>query len=260
MANKDAWKDASIVEEYAQQFTLQPPEETILKRLKASLPTMKMLDLGVGGGRTTVHFAKLVKEYIGVDYSEEMIAACRKRFLDYPTSVSFAVGDVRCMEQFKDNTFDFILFSFNGIDYISHAERLAALREIHRVGKTGGYFCFSTHHLKNNFPMFELKQQLSLRPRRTAKNVAKWFMLRFVYNKYTNIQKLKHVQYAVFNDGVHNHKLQTYHIKPLEQIKQLKECFNEIEVYSLASGNALTGEVALNRINDDWLYYLCKLK
>jgi len=56
-----------------------------------------------------------VGEYIGVDYSAEMIAACCQKFPD----LVWQVADARNLEQFADNYFDFILFSFNGIDYIS---------------------------------------------------------------------------------------------------------------------------------------------
>jgi len=49
---------------YARYSNLQPPEETILHLMLPSLPTARMLDLGVGGGRTTVHFANRVREYV----------------------------------------------------------------------------------------------------------------------------------------------------------------------------------------------------
>lgn len=38
---------------------------------------MTMLDIGVGAGQTTPYFAQSVKEYIGIDYSSQMIQACR---------------------------------------------------------------------------------------------------------------------------------------------------------------------------------------
>ncbi|GBD51465.1 hypothetical protein BGM30_05580 [Microcystis aeruginosa NIES-298] len=37
------------------------------------------------------------------------------------------MADARNLEQFADNYFDFILFSFNDIDYISHADRFLVL-------------------------------------------------------------------------------------------------------------------------------------
>jgi ubiquinone/menaquinone biosynthesis C-methylase UbiE len=48
---------------------------------------MKMLDIGVGRGRTTMHFAQAAEEYWAIDYSEETIAACRERFRDVSNKV-----------------------------------------------------------------------------------------------------------------------------------------------------------------------------
>ena len=75
--NQQTYTDRSIVRYYARLTALQPAERTILTLLQKRLSKMKMLDLGVGAGRTTNYFAPLVAEYIGVDYSAEMIAACR---------------------------------------------------------------------------------------------------------------------------------------------------------------------------------------
>ncbi|MBF0188289.1 MAG: methyltransferase domain-containing protein, partial [Magnetococcales bacterium] len=52
---------------------------------------------------------------------------------------------------FETTSFDVVLFSFNGIDYIHpYSARLATLREIWRVLKPDGLFIFSTHN--NCFP------------------------------------------------------------------------------------------------------------
>jgi ubiquinone/menaquinone biosynthesis C-methylase UbiE len=250
-----------VVEYYSKQTNLQPPERAILNLLKSSLSEMKMLDIGIGGGRTTVHFAPLVKTYEAIDYSEEMIAACNKRFSGYSNNVSFIVCDARSMKIFNDNTFDFILFSFNGIDYISHNERLKVFREIQRVGKPGSLFCFSTHNFLYIHRIFDLKYQLSLHPKRIARKIFIWLLIRFYYNRGVEINKLKNSKYAIFNDGVHNYRLQTYYIKPIEQIKQLYETglFKDVRVFSL-SGSEMKSETDLKCIEDIWLYYLCVIK
>ncbi len=108
------------------------------------LAAMDMLDMGVGGGRTTKYFAPLVRCYIGADYAPAMLKVCKER---YGGDFNFIECDARAMEGFKDNSFDFVLFSFNGMDSFSHKDRIAALREVRRVLRNGGIFYFSSHNL-----------------------------------------------------------------------------------------------------------------
>ena len=259
MSNIFIYRKPDVVESYFQKTNLQAPERTILNLLKGSLSEMTMLDIGVGGGRTTLHFAKLVSKYVAIDYSKEMIASCNKRYPQKSNNISFKVCDVRSMKIFEDNTFDFILFSFNGIDSISHSDRLKAFKEIQRVGKPGAHFCFSANNLLYSPRLFGFKHWLSLHPKRMARNIFIWWKLRFVHNKGMDIKKHKYSQYAIFNDGAHNFQMQNYHIKPIEQIKQLKEddYFKDVGVYSLTSGREIKSEMELKSIEDPWLYYFC---
>gem|GEM_PF-194148 len=262
-SNRIAYKTSDVVAAYVQDSALLPPEKTIYNLLRERLAGMKMLDLGVGGGRTALHFANLVNEYVGVDYAEEMIVACRKRFAGYPAHVSFAVCDAREMAQFEDDVFDFILFSYNGLDYIPHHDRLKALEEIHRVGKAGGYFCFSTHNLQSLPQLFELKHWLAQNPnkknRRTLKNILNWLLLNHYYNRGLNRKAALQAPHAVINDGLHDFSMQAYYIKPAEQIKQLQAHFGDVRVFS-PSGEEIKSERALAATEDCWLYFLCEIK
>ena len=173
MSEKNAatYGAANIVNYYAQLELLQPAEQTILDQLRDKLPTMKMLDIGIGGGRTTKHFAPLVDSYTGIDYSEGMIDACQTRFGENTNAMTLQVGDARDMTEFADDSFDFILFSFNGIDYVSHGDRLNILREINRIGKAGCYVLFSSHNLQAMAKEFDWKAQLSFNPISTYVNL-----------------------------------------------------------------------------------------
>jgi ubiquinone/menaquinone biosynthesis C-methylase UbiE len=226
MSLDSVWRDPAIVEEYSHATELQAPEQAILNLLQDQLPQMKMLDLGVGGGRTTLHFAQQVKNYMGVDYSAEMIAACKARFQPASEKISFAVCDARTLDIFPDRYFDFILFSYNGIDCVAHADRLRVLQQVHRVGRRGGFFCFSAHNLQS-------RQQVDL-PFESG------------------------CGFAVINDGVHDGRLQLYYIRPDEQLQQLRPYFTDIRVYNLA-GN-LVQDHQLNSISDCWLYYSCTIR
>jgi ubiquinone/menaquinone biosynthesis C-methylase UbiE len=134
--NKKAYESEDIVSYYDSLNFLYKPEETILDILSGHMREMRMLDIGVGAGRTTQHFASIAKEYVGIDYSENMIDICRKKYSHQFKNVSFEVCDVKSMGIFADNSFDLILFSFNSIDSLTHDDRLSALHEIKRVCAT----------------------------------------------------------------------------------------------------------------------------
>ncbi|MGF1479545.1 MAG: class I SAM-dependent methyltransferase [Cyanophyceae cyanobacterium] len=253
--NKKTYQSASIVRYYTQLKRLQPAEQAILARFKEQLPCLKMLDIGVGGGRTTHHFAPLVRDYTGIDYSAEMVAACQQRFSPSPYSMTLEVGDARNMKQFADNTFDFVLFSFNGIDYVSHGDRLQILREIHRVGKPGGYFFFSSHNLQGIAQEFGYRTKIRLNPFKSYVNLVMLALLK-LFNPAISRDRLETADYLIIKDEPHNFRLLNYYIRPTAQINQLALNFNSIEVYSWQSGRRLDiNELSTN--TDMWLYYLC---
>src|SRR5438067_126013 len=69
-------------------------EAEILRVLRDALRHKPILD--VGGGRTTPHLLRISADYLGIDYSHRMIAACRERF----PGVGFQHGDARDMASF----------------------------------------------------------------------------------------------------------------------------------------------------------------
>ena len=257
--NQSAYAAARLVQHYTQLSALQPAEQTVLDRLHERLPTMKMLDIGVGGGRTTKHFAAIVANYVGIDYSAAMIAACKKRFATSSQTVLFEVCDARNLSRFQDHSFDLILFSFNGIDYISHADRLKVFQEVSRVGKPGGYFCFSSHNLQGFEQAFTLRKQLSLNPFKTYVNLVMLALLR-CFNRSVSVKQLNASAYVVVKDESHNFCLQTYYVRPIEQLGQLAANFRDVNVYSWKSGLSITDEHELAANTDLWLYYLCTIE
>ena len=147
--SREYFRRPDVVSEYASFDFLLAPEQTILEALAPSLASARMLDVGVGAGRTTLHFAPLAGEYVGIDISPDMIEACRTRFDDASWNATFAVADARDLGRFESGSFDFVLFSFNGLDTVGgRSDRMAALGEIHRVCRSGGGFCFSSSNLR----------------------------------------------------------------------------------------------------------------
>lgn len=248
-SNKEIYSKKNIVEHYSNYKGLQKPEETIFNILSPKLNEMKMLDIGVGGGRTTEYFKDKVKEYIGVDFSEGMIAECRKKFSNYP-KLKFDVCDVRDLSRFKNEEFDFVLFSFNGLDNINHEERLNALKEIRRICKKGGYFCFSSHNLNYLNYFFKIKFRFNIF--KLIASIPQIYKLR-KRNK-EQIKKINSSNYLLVYDDVYDFGLYTYYVNSTYQNKILEEIgFKTSEVFSLKSGTKLEEK---NNAENSWLYYL----
>jgi len=250
--NKSVYESGELARQYSLEDRLQLPEETILDAMRESLKGARMLDVGVGGGRTTVHFAPLVGSYVGIDYSEQMIATCRERFGEVPDRLTFHTADVRSLSIFADECFDFVLFSYNGLDYIPHESRPSALSEIHRVLKRGGQLAHSTHNL--NSLRKRLRPQPHLNPRVLASSLL-WVYRFLRHNGWRfNVGK---VGYCEVHDGALQYRLRTHYVTPKCAVDELAGSgFRDIRIFSLATGQPIV-EAEKMRVNtDDWLYFL----
>ena len=72
------YSDPAVVAVFAKMEELQPCEEPIFQRWIR--PGATVLDLGVGVGRTAGPLSKIASCYIGLDYSQGMVEACRARY------------------------------------------------------------------------------------------------------------------------------------------------------------------------------------
>ena len=67
--------------------------------------------------------------------------------------------------------------------------------------------------------------------------------------------------YAVIRDGGENFQLQTYYIKPSEQVKALQQNgFNDIRLFLEKTGQEVTDLSRIDHFTQErWLYYLCRI-
>ncbi len=139
--NIPVYNSPAVAEYYAELNYLTPCERLLFD---AYLRTgMAILDLGVGGGRTTAFLASIAARYVGVDYASEMVAVCRKKF----PQLEFETETAADLSRFATSSFDAVVMAFNGMDYVIPDEsRFCALREIRRVLKPEGILIFSSHN------------------------------------------------------------------------------------------------------------------
>jgi SAM-dependent methyltransferase len=139
--NLPVYNRPDVAAHYAALNYLTPCEQILFQTYLAN--GIAVLDLGVGGGRTTPYLSALARRYVGLDYAEEMIASCRRR---YP-GLEFQTTDATDLSQFADGSFDAVVMAFNGMDYVIPDEsRLHCLREIKRILADRGVLIFSSHN------------------------------------------------------------------------------------------------------------------
>jgi len=135
------FNQSGVAEYYASLNYLTPCEQLLFDEYLR--PGMVILDLGVGGGRTTAHLSSIASRYVGVDYANEMIARCRDKF----PKLEFCVANTVNLSVFASSTFDAAVMAFNAIDsLIPDESRHRTLAEIRRVLKPGGVLIFSSHN------------------------------------------------------------------------------------------------------------------
>ena len=248
--NKALYSSDNGVDSY-KNLELQPPEVSIFVKYKDAFYGRKLLDIGCGAGRTSHYLRNFTGQYVGVDYSSSMVEFSRQRYSD----LRFQVADVRDLSCFRTGEFDFVLFSYNGLDYIDHNDRLLALAEIRRVLKVGGVFVFSAHNRQFNRIKLKPSMQFFLNPVRLLKEAISY------YKQLKNRRELKSKEiqteeYALYNDSGNNFGLITYYIDRHYQEKQLAGAgFELLEMYKLNGQSLLENE---DGSESAWIYYVAK--
>lgn len=227
----DAFRRSDTVEQFGEfaEMGLFDRERRIVEEYFSGEGT-RVLDLGCGAGRTTRPLADAGFDVVGLDLSEPMISTARQQFEEG----TFCVGDATGLP-FPDDAFDHVLFSFNGIDYISpESSRYEALAEIRRVMCDDGTFVFSTHNSRFLLPA-PLSDIVGY-----AQVVLFW-MENLLDGRLRSRYKLD----PAFDQTV------TYCISPRDQRRQLRECgFELVDVHGMSDGPL--------RNLEPWLYYVAR--
>jgi SAM-dependent methyltransferase len=230
--NQRTYRDSGVVEEYAGERELFTAERVILGAIESAIRGGSILDLGVGGGRTTASLLQVSGRYLGIDNSEPLIAASRRR---HP-GVTFAIDDARVLDSVKQELFDLVVFSFNGIDYVNHEDRLTILAQVYRRLRPGGLFWFSSHNLRTpvrkpwHLSHYQWRQSVQT----TLANLKDIARNHWHYGQRAATQTAGD-GYAILVDEGHEFRLVTYYVEPAEQLRQLRtQGFEGIRVFDFS--------------------------
>ena len=137
--NRGTWSSTSASSGKASGWS-DNGEPVALAAVAPFVRDQPVLDVGVGGGRTTAILKLLSADYVAVDYTSEMVDVFRRRYPD----VDIHHADARDLSLFDDDRFALVYFSLNGIDAVDHDGRERVLAEFYRVLRPGGHVLFST--------------------------------------------------------------------------------------------------------------------
>jgi len=249
--NQVFWAQEEAARSYATRGELYPPEQTILGRISAHCRGRPILDLGVGAGRTTAALLPISSDYLGIDYSPAMLARCEERFPGVP----FRQADVRDLRSLPDRHYGLIMFSFNGIDYICHDERLRTLGRLQTLLAEDGWLVFSSHNRLCRVPPPWNLHQLTQGPLRKLPGRLWAYGKGIAAYRANRSQAYEGGDHALRIDACFNYELVTYYIAPRDQLAQLRAVgLTAVDVYGM-SGQLVD---ASGSPPDSWLYYAAR--
>lgn len=246
--NQNTYNAQSVIKWYNALQGLMPVEQRVLDAYSSLIAGAAVLDIGIGGGRTTAYLLQVAGSYTGIDYAQGFVTVVKNK---YPKA-DIHLADARDLSAFKDGEFGFVNFSFNGMDYVDEAGRVKILAEVSRVLKPGGIFFFSTHN-KDHHSFYKApwtNASLSF-----FTKLKTWLKLLPFLPRHLARKKRQQFAdgFAIINNSAHNYSLMTFHTTPAFLKKQLLSAgFSEISLLSK------TGAAVADQELDEWLFVVCK--
>jgi ubiquinone/menaquinone biosynthesis C-methylase UbiE len=221
--NGSTMRKPKIVDYYANVAGLGRQERAAVDSIANAIRDQPLLDIGVGGGRTTAALLDISRDYLGVDYSADMIAASRRRF----PGVRFEHMDARNMSKIPDASIAAAMFAWCGICMVSHEDRLKVLSEVFRILRPGGYFLFSTYNMASwehtaGFRFPEL--QWTWNPAKLGVRLLRlpFATMRRIANRRRFLPlEVRTPEYSIINDVSHDYATMLYYISLESQRRQL---------------------------------------
>ena len=136
--------NSTEVRRYRYWDTLFEGERRIFKNHAESF-SGRVLDIGIGVGRTTSTLGDKAARYVGLELSPAKVRVAKDRF----PALDIREMDMREVPKAFDSVqFDVILISYNSIDYIPWSDRQPLLTSLGRLLSDGGLLILSAHSLE----------------------------------------------------------------------------------------------------------------
>lgn len=247
--NAGLFDHPDIAEWYDNQ-QLYPAERIILEQFRHAYAGKRLLDLGVGTGRTTKSLLPLVGDYIGIDRSQPMLTLARRNF----PSATFLDMDVRAIGEFGAERFDCVLGALAILSAFGHADRLAIIHAARSILAPGGYFIFSFHNRQWKRAGGTPLHARSWRPREVVNSLHPQSWINYLRLQTATRQT---PEYAILVDQAHRWSGLFYFIDLATQTHQLQAA--GFEVVARYGENGRPIEENSDTSNDGLLNLVCRV-
>jgi 2-polyprenyl-3-methyl-5-hydroxy-6-metoxy-1,4-benzoquinol methylase len=132
---------------------------TILPRIKAFVPTGRILEIAPGYGRCTQYLQVLCKDLAVVDVTEKCIKACQKRFESF-SHIKYFVNDGKSLSMIEDDSLDFVI-SWDSLVHVEKDVISAYLEQLSLKLKPSGFGFI--HHSNIGFYRNPITRRLSVK-------------------------------------------------------------------------------------------------
>jgi len=111
-----------------------------------------IIEFGCGEGHLAQHLLSLHFRYLGVDASPLALEKARGRTAQEGGGDAFLRGDITCLRELKDRSFDVGVDNFCLHMLVTDPDRQRYLSEVSRVLRKGGWAYFHEVHRPDGFP------------------------------------------------------------------------------------------------------------